>query len=93
MPYHIDPEINHGIDKLHCQLRRRGDYRDFRQRTYQAFPTKVLISMDLPFPLYAAARYIATQPDMQLVQLVSFGCGVDAITTDEVRSIWRRKAR
>ena len=37
--------------------------------------------------LYAAARYITTQRDMNLVQLVSFGCGVDAITTDELRSI------
>ena len=37
--------------------------------------------------LYSAAEYITTQPDMQLVQLVSFGCGIDAITTDEVRRI------
>ena len=37
--------------------------------------------------MYAAARYIADKPDMNLVQLVSFGCGVDAITTDEVREI------
>ena len=37
--------------------------------------------------LYAAARYIREQRDMNLVQLVSFGCGVDAITTDEVRDI------
>ena len=37
--------------------------------------------------LYAAAKYCTTQPDMDLVQLVSFGCGVDAITTDEVREI------
>ena len=35
--------------------------------------------------LYAAAEYVGSQPDMNLVQLVSFGCGVDAITTDEVR--------
>lgn len=40
--------------------------------------------------MYAAANYVATQPDMNLVQLVSFGCGVDAITTDEVREILRR---
>ena len=37
--------------------------------------------------LYRAAQYVTTQPDMQMVQLVSFGCGIDAITTDEVRSI------
>ena len=37
--------------------------------------------------LYNAAKYAATQPDMELVQLVSFGCGIDAITADEVREI------
>ena len=39
--------------------------------------------------LYAAAKYCCSQPDMDLVQLVSFGCGVDAITTDETQSILR----
>ena len=37
--------------------------------------------------MYNAARYVCTQSDMQVVQLVSFGCGTDAITTDELRSI------
>ena len=37
--------------------------------------------------MYNAARYVCTQPDMQVVQLVSFGCGTDAITTDEMREI------
>jgi len=37
--------------------------------------------------MYNAARYVCTQPDMQMVQLVSFGCGIDAITTDELRDI------
>ena len=39
------------------------------------------------------ADYVATQPDMELVQLVSFGCGVDAITTDEVRDILESRDR
>lgn len=43
--------------------------------------------------LYAAARYIKDQPDMHLVQLVSFGCGIDAITTDEVRSLLEEEGR
>ena len=43
--------------------------------------------------LYAAADYVSTQPDMELVQLVSFGCGVDAITTDEVRDILERNGK
>ena len=41
--------------------------------------------------LYAAAKYVTTREDMELVQLVSFGCGVDAITTDEVREILEEK--
>ena len=40
--------------------------------------------------LYAAAEYVGSQKHMNLVQLVSFGCGVDAITTDEVRTILER---
>ena len=43
--------------------------------------------------LYAAAKYVSTQDDMNLVQLVSFGCGVDAITTDEVRQILESKGK
>ena len=53
----------------------------------QKFPVKVLNQWTYHSRLYAAARYVLTQPDMNLVQLVSFGCGIDAITTDEVRSI------
>lgn len=41
--------------------------------------------------LYQAARYVCENEDMNLVQLVSFGCGIDAITTDEVRDILRKK--
>ena len=55
------------------------------------FPTKVLNQWTYHARLYAAARYITTQRDMNLVQLVSFGCGVDAITTDEVREILEAK--
>jgi predicted nucleotide-binding protein (sugar kinase/HSP70/actin superfamily) len=43
--------------------------------------------------LYKSAQYVTTQPDMQLVQLVSFGCGIDAITTDEVRAILEREGK
>ena len=43
--------------------------------------------------MYAAAEYISHEEDMNLVQLVSFGCGVDAITTDEVRAILERHGR
>ena len=40
-----------------------------------------------------AAEYVTTQPDMQLIQLVSFGCGIDAVTSDEVRNILESKGK
>ena len=53
----------------------------------EKFPTSVLNQWTYHSRLYAAAQYCTAQPDMDLVQLVSFGCGVDAITTDETREI------
>ena len=53
----------------------------------ERFPTSVLNQWTYHSRLYAAAKYCTTQPDMDLVQLVSFGCGLDAITTDETREI------
>jgi predicted nucleotide-binding protein (sugar kinase/HSP70/actin superfamily) len=50
-------------------------------------PRTVLNQWTFQSRMYNAARYICTQPDMQMVQLVSFGCGTDAITTDELRTI------
>ena len=50
-------------------------------------PRKVLNQWTYHARMYNAARYVCTQPDMELIQLVSFGCGVDAITTDEMRTI------
>ncbi|MEE0927597.1 MAG: acyl-CoA dehydratase activase-related protein, partial [Acutalibacteraceae bacterium] len=86
-PYHIDPEIGHGIDKLAsslgfvvvsedsvCNLAELPRVRVLNQWTYHA-------------RLYAAAKYATENKDVELVQLVSFGCGIDAITTDEVRGI------
>ena len=50
-------------------------------------PRKVLNQWTFQARMYNAARYVCTQPDMQVIQLVSFGCGTDAITTDEMRDI------
>ena len=50
-------------------------------------PRKVLNQWTFQARMYNAARYVCSQPDMELVQLVSFGCGTDAITGDEMRSI------
>ena len=86
-PYHLDPEINHGIDKLITSLGAAVISEDVVSCREKRFPTKVLNQWTYHARLYAAAKYIGDQPDMNLVQLVSFGCGVDAITTDEVRRI------
>lgn len=86
-PYHVDPEINKGIDKLitsfHCAIISE----DVVSCRVKKFRTSVLNQWTYHSRLYAAAKYIAGRDDMNLVQLVSFGCGVDAITTDEVREI------
>ncbi len=86
-PYHIDPEINHGIDKIVTGCGAAIISEDVVCDRVEKFPVKVLNQWTYHSRLYAAAKYILTQPDMNLVQLVSFGCGIDAITTDEVRSI------
>ena len=86
-PYHADPEVNHGIDRLISGFGMAVISEDALSHKVQRFPTKVLNQWTYHSRLYAAAKYIADKPDMNLVQLVSFGCGVDAITTDEVRSI------
>ena len=86
-PYHVDPEINHGIDKLIAGFGAAVITEDFLSHRMHKEPTGVLNQWTYHSRLYASARYIATQKDMHLVQLVSFGCGVDAITTDEVREI------
>ena len=86
-PYHIDPEIGHGIDKLAGQLGFVVVSEDSICHLAEPQQVKVLNQWTYHARLYRAARYAAEHADTELVQLVSFGCGVDAITTDEVRSI------
>ncbi|MEE1007407.1 MAG: acyl-CoA dehydratase activase [Acutalibacteraceae bacterium] len=86
-PYHIDAEIGHGIDKLANSLGFVVVSEDSVFRLAEPFTVKVLNQWTYHARLYRAARYAAEHNDTELVQLVSFGCGVDAITTDEVRSI------
>ncbi len=92
-PYHIDPEIGHGIDKLANQL---GFVVVSEDSVYHlAAPQKVNVLNQWTYHarLYRAAAFAAANPDVELVQLVSFGCGVDAITTDEVREILERSGK
>lgn len=92
-PYHIDPEINHGIDNLISSFGVGVISEDVISDRVTKFPVNVLNQWTYHSRLYAAARYIKDQPDMHLVQLVSFGCGIDAITTDEVRSLLEDEGR
>ncbi len=92
-PYHIDPEINHGIDNLITSFGVGVISEDVISDRVSKFPVNVLNQWTYHSRLYAAARYIKDQPDMHLVQLVSFGCGIDAITTDEVRSLLEDEGR
>ncbi|MBR5917685.1 MAG: 2-hydroxyacyl-CoA dehydratase [Lachnospiraceae bacterium] len=92
-PYHIDPEIGHGIDLLACSLGFAVITEESIAPRVGKVPTNVLNQWTFHQRLYRAANYAVTQKDMELVQLVSFGCGIDAITTDEVRSIVENAGR
>ena len=86
-PYHIDPEINHGINDLITSFGFVLVTEDALSYLEGYAPRKVLNQWTFQSRMYNAARYVCTQPDMELIQLVSFGCGIDAITGDEMRSI------
>ncbi len=93
-PYHIDPEINHGIpemiasfglsvfteDSLPLPAGSGRELRVLDQWTYHA-------------RLYAAAEYVCGRDDLELIQLNSFGCGLDAVTTDQVCEILENAGR
>ena len=86
-PYHIDPEICHGIDKLAMSLDFVVVSEDSITADIEPPMLNVLNQWTYHSRMYAAAKYATEHDDAQLVQLVSFGCGVDAVTTDEVRAI------
>mgnify|MGYP002773220205 CR=1 FL=1 len=86
-PYHIDREINHGIHKLIASLGFAVVTEDSVANLVDCPPLDVLNQWTYHARLYRAAEYVCENDDMQLVQLVSFGCGIDAVTTDEVRAI------
>lgn len=86
-PYHIDREINHGIHKLITSLGMAVITEDSVAHLAHTPELNVLNQWSYHSRLYRAAQYVTTQPDMQLIQLVSFGCGIDSVTSDEVRTI------
>ena len=87
-PYHTDPEINHGIDTLITSLGLCVLTEDSISHLSQAKrPLRVVDQWVYHARLYAAADFVGTQKNLELVQLNSFGCGVDAVTTDQVEEI------
>ena len=93
-PYHVDPEINHGIPELITSY-------GFAVLTEDS--VSPLGRVDRPLivtdqwmyhsRLYEAASYVKTQPNLDLIQLNSFGCGLDAVTTDQVNDILTRSGK
>ncbi len=92
-PYHVDNEINHGIDKLITSLGLAVLSEDSVFEDAEMVKINVLNQWTYHARLYRAAQYACEHDDVNLVQLVSFGCGVDAITTDEVRSIMEKNGK
>ncbi|HIU10854.1 MAG TPA: 2-hydroxyacyl-CoA dehydratase [Candidatus Avidehalobacter gallistercoris] len=92
-PYHVDREINHSIDKMFNSL--GFVVLSERVLTNLAYSQKVNVLNQWTYHtrMYNAARYVCRHPNMQLVQLVSFGCGLDAITTDELKDILERNGK
>lgn len=92
-PYHIDKEINHGINKMMNSLNLVIITEDCIPYKYKPSEIKVLNQWTYQARLFNAAEYVGNNDNMQLVQLVSFGCGTDAITADEVKRILEEKGK
>ena len=87
-PYHIDKEINHGVDRLINSLDMAVISEDcIAFQEHNKMKLNILNQWTYHSRLYKAAEYVSTQKDMELVHLISFGCGIDAITSDEIRAI------
>ena len=87
-PYHVDPEINHGIPELITSydlavLTEDSLPVDFTPQR----PVRVVDQWVYHSRLYTAAEFVRTREDLELIQLNSFGCGLDAVTTDQVAEI------
>ena len=87
-PYHIDPEINHGIPEMITSYGIAVLSEDsISHLSTPDRPITVLDQWMYHSRLYAAANYVRLRDDLDLIQLNSFGCGIDAVTTDQVNDI------
>ncbi len=92
-PYHLDPEINHSINKLLTSLGIAVLSEDSIYEKGENVLVDVLNQWTYHARLYRAADFVSGRKNVNLVQLVSFGCGLDSITTDEVRTILERNGK
>lgn len=89
-PYHIDPEINHGLEKIVNELGMVVLSEDaVAHLSSQETKLRVLDQWSFHSRLYSAAEYVAKRDDLELVQLNSFGCGIDAVVSEQVSEILR----
>lgn len=87
-PYHIDPQVNHGIPEIINSLGIAVLTEDSVSHLGEIErPLRVVDQWAYHSRLYAAASFVSKQKDLELVQLNSFGCGLDAVTTDQVQEI------
>ena len=87
-PYHVDPEINHGLDKMINSFGMIVLTEDsIAHRAKLERPIRVLDQWMYHSRMYRAAIFAGTRNDIELIQLNSFGCGLDAVTTDQVQEI------
>lgn len=87
-PYHVDPEINHGIPDLIASYGLTVFTEDSLPIAYTQDRTlRVVDQWVYHSRLYSAAQFVSGRDDLELVQLNSFGCGLDAVTTDQVSEI------
>ncbi|GAA0784632.1 acyl-CoA dehydratase activase-related protein [Hathewaya limosa] len=93
-PYHLDPEINHGIASLitsyNMPVLTEDSVSDFSDLSR---PLRVVDQWMYHTRLYKAASFVANRDDLELIQLNSFGCGLDAVTTDQVDEILRNQGK
>ncbi len=93
-PYHLDPEINHGIPEMINGLGLAVFTEDSIAHlgTIER-PLRIIDQWVYHNRLYRAAQFVSEMPNLELVQLTSFGCGLDAVTADQVDEILRAKSR
>ena len=93
-PYHVDPEINHGIPELITSYGFAVLTEDSVSHLGRVDRPLIVTDQWMSHSrLYEAASYVKTQPNLDLIQLNSFGCGLDAVTTDQVNDILTRSGK